>query len=477
MASDMTSLLSDDVLEHILQCLTDFRTLRAAVLVSKRFYETYSEHPRTITRRVAWNVAGPALPQAIRLVRHPVVADDDDDSDDDDDEERSVPFDFHVDASVETTDGPPLTVQEQEQLSVFAECASKLEDIFSFRYKDRSSKQSKLNSLESWRFRRAVFRLNLYSRIFNLSMYRPANLEFDDDEQVEAKHQKDLSAKKAFLVDFLTEELVELYAVSHFLLDLADWASYCGTGYVDSLMQCRDMTLAVGPHRILEAYETGSFTPILDQADEDMDGDLISDAEERFLEGYLSVPLTSIWERRKVTPPKLPTELDSTIWYSILENVQEHDTCTLCNHAKGINIWNESNWDYLQGLPAFNIVNLHRLLMGRLRDTYHITNRLHTECSKLAVPSTSRFLSRLIGQMFSLKTPEYDAWQNIFDLICTECLQQFMASHLHLWLLATMRAAGDPVQDDCWYGYSCRTQVHNSTHATKLNHLCPQTRF
>ncbi|KAF9022073.1 hypothetical protein BDZ89DRAFT_1071012 [Hymenopellis radicata] len=475
MASDMTSLLPDDVLERILQCLPDFRTLRVAVLVSKRFYETYSEHPTTITRRVAWNVAGPALPQTMRLVRHPVTRRSPANDDEDNDNEGSVPFDFNVDASVETTDGPPLTVQEQDQLTVFAECARKLEDVFSFRYKDRSSKTSKLNSMESWRLRRAVFRLNLYSRIFNISMYKTTNMEVDEDEQVESEYRKDLSAKQAFLVDFFPEELVELYAVSLFLLDIADWASYCGTGHMDSSILCRDMTLAVGPQRILEAYETGSFTPISDQADEDLNGNVF-DIEEQFLEGYLSIPLTSIWERRKVTPPKLPTELDNTIWYSILGNVQEHDTCTLCNHAKGINIWNESNWDYLQGSPAFNIVNLHRLLMGRLRDTQHITNRLHTECSKLAVPSTSRFLSRLIAQMFSLKTSNYDAWQNVDDLICTECLQQFITSHLHLWLLATMRSAGDPVQDDCWYGYNCRTQVHNLTHATKLNHLCAPTR-
>ncbi len=134
MASDMTTLLSDDVLEHILQCLPDFRTLRAAVLVSKRFYETYSEHPKTITRRVAWNVAGPALPQAVRLVRHPVTKRSFEEDEDEDDDEGPAPLDYNIDASVETTDGPPLTVQEQDQLSVFAECASKLEDIFSFRW-------------------------------------------------------------------------------------------------------------------------------------------------------------------------------------------------------------------------------------------------------------------------------------------------------------------------------------------------------
>lgn len=92
------------------------------------------------------------------------------------------------------------------------------------------------------------------------------------------------------------------------------------------------MTLAVGPQKILEAYEIGLFAPIREQANEDMDGEM--DVQNDFIEGYISVPLTSIWERRKVTPPKLPTELDNTIWYSILESVQEHDICRFSNFTR-----------------------------------------------------------------------------------------------------------------------------------------------
>jgi hypothetical protein len=29
----------------------------------------------------------------------------------------------------------------------------------------------------------------------------------------------------------------------------------------------------------------------------------------------------------------------------------------------------------------------------------------------------------------------------------------------------------------CWYGINCRTFNHNSSHGTKLYHICPQTRF
>lgn len=32
-------------------------------------------------------------------------------------------------------------------------------------------------------------------------------------------------------------------------------------------------------------------------------------------------------------------------------------------------------------------------------------------------------------------------------------------------------------RSNCWYGRNCRTQVHTSTHAARLNHICEQTRF
>ena len=86
------------------------------------------------------------------------------------------------------------------------------------------------------------------------------------------------------------------------------------------------MTLAVRSSSVLAAYEIGSASPINDQADEDLAGSLF-DVEINFFDGYLSGPLHTIWERRKVSPPKLPTETDNTLWYSILQTVQEHDTC------------------------------------------------------------------------------------------------------------------------------------------------------
>ena len=85
----------------------------------------------------------------------------------------------------------------------------------------------------------------------------------------------------------------------------------------------RDLGLLSGPMNVLKAFETASPEPLTE------DG-RVSDAPGEFrdlVSGYVSQPLMELWERRKVTPPKTPAQGDNSLWYSILESVQEHDTC------------------------------------------------------------------------------------------------------------------------------------------------------
>lgn len=87
-------------------------------------------------RRVAYNIAGPALPQAMRLLRY--RSEDDTDSSS---SEGSAHVDDEVlsdygpvsNSAAETTNGPPLTQSETKKLINIARVASKLEDLFSFR--------------------------------------------------------------------------------------------------------------------------------------------------------------------------------------------------------------------------------------------------------------------------------------------------------------------------------------------------------
>ncbi len=87
-----------------------------------------------------------------------------------------------------------------------------------------------------------------------------------------------------------------------------------------------ELALAIGPTKVIEAYETGQLQPMTDPVEKAMGMDAC-DIDVEFHEGYLFDALNSIWEERMVTPPALPTDLDNTLWYSILETIQEHDVC------------------------------------------------------------------------------------------------------------------------------------------------------
>ena len=61
--------LHPDVLDKILLSLPDFQTLSAALRTSRtHFYSVFQAHPKSIVLSIAYNVVGPALPQAVRVV-------------------------------------------------------------------------------------------------------------------------------------------------------------------------------------------------------------------------------------------------------------------------------------------------------------------------------------------------------------------------------------------------------------------------
>lgn len=62
--------LPQDVLDALLLRLPDFSALAAALRASRRLYDAFISHPRSIALAIAFNVVGPALPQAARLVHY-----------------------------------------------------------------------------------------------------------------------------------------------------------------------------------------------------------------------------------------------------------------------------------------------------------------------------------------------------------------------------------------------------------------------
>ncbi len=80
-----------------------------------------------------------------------------------------------------------------------------------------SSPLSLLTSEESLRFRQAMYRVILFSKLFPLKVYKR---DFTDDE-VEDVHE----LQKQFIRDFNTREQQGLYTVCKFLSSLADHVS------------------------------------------------------------------------------------------------------------------------------------------------------------------------------------------------------------------------------------------------------------
>ncbi|KAG6910681.1 hypothetical protein DXG01_008725 [Tephrocybe rancida] len=65
-----TNSLPLDIIDRILCFLPDYSTLQATILSSKSFYRVFETHQNSILRAVSYNVTGPALPQAIRVLRY-----------------------------------------------------------------------------------------------------------------------------------------------------------------------------------------------------------------------------------------------------------------------------------------------------------------------------------------------------------------------------------------------------------------------
>ncbi|KAG7445706.1 uncharacterized protein BT62DRAFT_932863 [Guyanagaster necrorhizus] len=458
--------LSDDVIEQIFHCLPSFASLQSTIRVCKDFHRIFNTHPKTTVRRVAYNIAGPALPQAMRLLRYRNENDTDLPSSEGSHADDEVSSDYGPvsNSAAETTNGPPLTQSETKELTKIARVVSKLEDVFSFRHKDRLSKTSKLTSMESWRFRRAIYRLMLFSRVFPGSKYHFLSDDEDDDDDADANLKRlrdDRQAKEDFIDDFFTEEIIEMYAVAHFLVETAEWASLAHVGSIDPT-HFGDVALCAGPDAILASYEEGSVVPIQDAAEE-------MNIVEELITEYIEHPLRTILESTKTVIPAK----DKILWNKILSSVEgENDLCKRCGAAEGLNLWCESNWEYLRGTPTFTISQIHQYLRGLLPRSF-------TECAFLRLQlepiNQPALYMDMVAELFDVKRPEFDDWDKE-DLLCTACLKVFVGEHLHLWLLERKRAAGKQIPEDCWYGYNCRTQTHKREHAEKLNHLSLPTR-
>ncbi|KAJ7143936.1 hypothetical protein C8R44DRAFT_846044 [Mycena epipterygia] len=507
--------LDDDILDRILTFCPTFASLEATMLVSKAFYRVFQTHPKSIAWAVAYNVVGPAFPQALRVIRFPYP---------DPDGTSLDPA-----ACPENRIASMITPQEKAQLEKNSRVPARLEDIYSLMNKDRTSKTSVLSMAESYLFRRAVYRFMLYSKIFPGDVYS----ELEEIEKLSAQDLERVRGRRAaVLAEYPTDELVELHIVVLFLRGVVENACGTPTHYY------ADFLLAAGPAGVLRAYFHRSFTILEDVLPSALLYEDHDNVVDRLYAGYFAHALNSVWTARGVLPPNEDAAMNTVI----LDSVHgESDTCSRCPAPGGVNLLTEANWtrlvldpdQLLKGHLVDNLVlripflshpaiarirpeSFGGVLVGNHVGGVHVQFQPgplvgwgedesggEADYEDPAVVAAARVMDRFITRLFadeirdvraremraaglvststSIPTTtsgaalalgtyeDFSTWTQ-GDSYCEACLRRFIVEHVWVWFRKERIAAGWIPPEDCWYGYDCRTQMTSARHAETKNH-------
>ncbi|KAJ7613619.1 hypothetical protein DFH06DRAFT_144265 [Mycena polygramma] len=479
--------IPNDVLGSILASAQDFDTLHAAVRVCSTWHRVFETHPKSVLLAVARNVAGPALPQAMCALRYPypektpndwgdgedgdeMEVDDPEATEDDSDDEGMKPKPKKAAgtphkpvANYESESVGQLTPKERMQLQENAATVRALEDLFSLRYKDRTSKSSTLSTRESHRFARAMYRTMTFCARF----YLPLNLD-DIDTMADEDGTLDaiLDARHAHLNEFPANELLQLRAVVAFLHELIgevvddEGDSERASSLLFRPLGLKDICLATGPAVVLAAHRARTT----DAFEAALEPEMLSSGEDNALYGgFFEGPLTRIWEERGVAVHE--EGVDAGVILDGSQVVGRNDTCAQCGLGVGSDarLWTESTW------PTLIPIDFCALLPGKLNE-----NEVEAAALVPLLMDPNRGADVVLREIFDLLTPAYKdkgKWKRT-DSLCSGCLERLVGDHLHLWLYERKVKDGWKPTQNCWYGYNCKTQVHKIAHARDKNHLC-----
>ncbi|CAL1696367.1 unnamed protein product [Somion occarium] len=230
--------LPSDVVDRILISISDFQTLSASLRTSKRdIYDIFQARPKSIVQIIAYNITGPTLAQALRVAsmqRLPEFL-----FTSSQDIHNRVADEAHAIEKLLTRDNIEALIQN-------ANVVSKLEDVFSQRYKDRKSAKSTLSCAESERFHRATY------RIWFLILLQ---------ERVPAHEARDEILKVA--EDLNHAELLEMDRVRVFFQELYSWS------HVAEFEQLSTLRFDARPDQVLQAFEEFNTLPFEEYRQDD----------------------------------------------------------------------------------------------------------------------------------------------------------------------------------------------------------------
>ncbi|KAJ7155655.1 hypothetical protein C8R46DRAFT_432630 [Mycena filopes] len=444
--------LNDDIIDRIFTFCAEFQSLLALKATCKSLHGIFSRHPNSINLAVAHNLTE-TFPDALRVLRQEVDGGAEEESSDvdEDDREDDGPTIF-VEQEPEALE--PVTADELPRLRKNDAVVYKLECIFSKWYKDRKAPASVLSPAESFRFRRALYRVMLYSTRFT-----SIGADLEDNEGVDGSssgyHLRKRRSK--MLAAYATTGLYEIHSVVLFLESMVHWVFKQSGDDGTS-----DICLAAGPALILATYESRDTDTMLDACpvlDHTYDGGAL-------FKGFFHDALGEIWELREADEP---TD-ESAHLSSILETVPDGlDSCSRCGgETEGLQ-WTSATWQhYATDLPD--------LLPGRLSLNRQETTALlkFLQPTTEVLPDVDVLIAGIYRDLAPLQ-PEFEGW-TADDGLCGACLEKLLRAHTHLWLFERKIQDGWIAPEDCWYGYDCRTQFKNAEHAAATNHLCEPTK-
>ncbi|KAL1744596.1 hypothetical protein HDZ31DRAFT_38350, partial [Schizophyllum fasciatum] len=509
--------LDDDVIQQILCWLPDFSSLKIAVVSCKAFHRVWSIYPIQIEHAVATNIVGSALPQALRLARYQAP--------------EANPSDPLMAVQHMETDAPRRIKSFVKRYLVNDSVAvSKLEDIFSTmqalgvcytrQHKTRLPLTSQLTEIEAYRFRRAMYRYMLYCHLFNMR-YPWIYIAGWHGEYRESTISQERRLHVEFLQQFDDDGLRQINTVSEFLsnfmlriLGLQPLEPECIV-----LAAPEDFLRACGPIEILECYRTRSLIAMEDLAYDVTETGIA----EEIVSSFFVEPLKQIMQARKA-------EFKPRDMSTILDDIPgEQATCDRCRAVKGFRLYDWTNYQELRiafrepdtahfSLPGLFKGHLaHHCTEGRKIKEYFDDEQFNYNVFmeemftySAPVPATpaqadvssasleqwadavdgeepdatepqdapqASSAAPLAGAGFAGPSP--DSWDGLStsDALCISCIQGYLAEFLPRWWLDHQRKAGATIpQENCWYGWNCRTQTHSVHHATRLNHFCKPTR-
>ncbi|KAJ4482378.1 hypothetical protein J3R30DRAFT_3458979, partial [Lentinula aciculospora] len=224
-----------------------------------------------------------------------------------------------------------------------------------------------------------------------------------------------------------------------------------------------DITLSVGPTVILDCYRTLGFEPVTEKINK-----LCADTTPEYFEDDSSRPLLAEYVFNPISKVIQNREADDYSAIIIDSKMEIHELCSECGPQLFIGrLWGKTTWDYLslssQTLGTYLFPSLATFMKGEL-------NRNPVELKRVEALLVNTPFKEIYEDMYTknLKLPEWHA-RNDDYWICQTCLTKFIKDHLHLWVIMKRKEANEQVANDCWYGFNCRTQVHNLRHAQQLN--------